>query len=255
MPLQVSLAQEVGERRLFQHRRIAIGRPLEEFLLTIKTATSTGLVTAFALIPAVYPIILGRGPGTPAGQAKGTIQVRRYPEADKFRIYSMLVWRRERDSVASIHVLSMTYANSESLNPRNRRESPGAGTKQVHLIRTSHASGSVLGTADSSVLGDRPIQRRTRYRLYAGPDVRELEPELVGWLPRLRGVATGLMNRSDSPQLGSFIRRSRSLKTWIVSADGSHLGFALHIWQVGVVRFVRLVPATRVRGRFRRRSW
>ena len=46
-----------------------------------------------------------------------------------------LNWRRERDSVASIRVLSMTFANSESLNPRNRRESPGAGAKRAHLIR------------------------------------------------------------------------------------------------------------------------
>lgn len=43
-------------------------------------------------------------------------------------------WRRERDSVASILLLSITYRTSESLNPRNRRESPGAGTKQVQLI-------------------------------------------------------------------------------------------------------------------------
>jgi CzcA family heavy metal efflux pump len=33
----------------------------EEFLLTIVIATAAGLVTAFALIPALYPIILGRG--------------------------------------------------------------------------------------------------------------------------------------------------------------------------------------------------
>lgn len=33
----------------------------EEFLLTIAIASSAGLLTAFALIPAVYPLILGRG--------------------------------------------------------------------------------------------------------------------------------------------------------------------------------------------------
>ncbi len=32
-----------------------------EFLLTIMIATSAGLITAFALIPALYPLILGRG--------------------------------------------------------------------------------------------------------------------------------------------------------------------------------------------------
>jgi hypothetical protein len=49
------------------------------------------------------------------------------------------------DSVAShpCTVYQLTYRTSESLNPRNRRESPGAGTKQgqlIHGLFSSHES-------------------------------------------------------------------------------------------------------------------
>jgi hypothetical protein len=59
----------------------------------------------------------------------------------------------EGDSVASIYVLSMTYANSESLNRRSPPECPRAGTKQVQRIRSVFCvtdRGSVRGYDDTA---------------------------------------------------------------------------------------------------------